>query len=258
MTRQYTQRPFMGQQITAAEDYNGEIRSAVSEFNGDLDQNNMPLQSVARATMAAPRIVVPYQNASPGMTGHFIKSVYQQSQSYHNSYFCGLDGNGAFQVTSISQDEWRLGWIKLNLFRFETTGGGVEVFPGSALSFDAKEGMVMGEAEIDTDWRISFVLRDVADPNIADRIYIYEDYFIEWGVFVNDVCCGRTDEQWGGGRFTYVLPYSTPVGTGPCNVDIRFRIIWKNGAYPSGTVTEIVKTPLLIHDSMLWTKNQYR
>ena len=252
MPRQYTQVATMPQQITRASDINSEFMSVTAELNGLLDQNNMPLESVNRSKVVAPVFTTEYQSATA--SAHNVKHTYMASQSYHTSRFCGPDGQVQEPITTIPQTDWALGWIKLNLFR--TEGG---YFPGSGISFDAKEGMLVGEIQMDTDWRTSYITRAYVQSPTTDSVYIYEEYFIEWGVFVNDVCCGRTDEQWGGGRFTYVLPFSTPIGTGPVEVDARFRIIWKNNPYPGGgTVVDIIDTPLVISDSLVWVRNVYR
>jgi hypothetical protein len=252
MPRQYTQHAIMPQQITNAGFVNSEFNVVTTEMNGLLDQNNMPLESVDKTKVAPPVYSDEYQ--SPTAPAHNVKHTYMQSQSYHTSRFCGPDGEVTNPISTISQDDWQLGWIKLSLFRNES-----DFFPGAALTFDAKEGMIVGEAQVDCDWRVSYVLRQYQQTPTTDSVYLYEEYFIEWGVFINDVCCGRTDEQWGAGRFTYVLPFSTPIGSSPCDVDIRFRIIWKNNPYPGGaSVEEVVETPLVIHDSLLWVRNQYR
>lgn len=201
MPRQYTQTAIMPQQITKASDINSEFRSVTTEINGILDQNNMPLESVSKAKVVDPVFVTEYQ--SPTASAHNVKHTYMASQSYHTSRFCGPDGEVLEPVTTIPQSDWTLGWIKLNLFRKESSGG-VDYFPGSGISFDAKEGMIVGEIQMDTDWRTSYITRQFQQQPEPDSVYLYEEYFIEWGVFVNDVCCGRTDEQWGGGRFTYV------------------------------------------------------
>jgi thiazole synthase ThiGH ThiG subunit len=142
---------------------------------------------------------------------------------------------------------------------------GTNYYAGAELKFDAVDGMIVGEALVDAEWRASW--RDIRyqltpPPNETfDNITVLtQDNFIELGVFVNDVCCSRTDLQWEGGRFTYVLPFSTPIGTTTAQIDIRFRIFFSNKfvTQTAGVVTDSAIAPFWIHDSSIWARNQYR
>jgi hypothetical protein len=145
-----------------------------------------------------------------------------------------------------------------------TAVGGTNYYAGAEVRFDAVDGMIVGEALVDAEWRASW--RDIRyllsnDPETFDNITVLtQDNYIELGVFVNDVCCGRTDLQWNGGRFTYVIPYSTPIGTTGAVVDIRFRIFFSNKfvTQTQGTVTASAIAPFKIYDSSIWARNQYR
>ena len=78
-------------------------------------------------------------------------------------------------------------------------------------------------------------------------------------MFVNDVCVARTGLQFLGGRFTFVIPYSTPVATQECFIDLRFRLQYTNFKKSSTftTVTEDI-APFTLGDSAVWARNQYR
>jgi hypothetical protein len=146
-----------------------------------------------------------------------------------------------------------------------TAVGGTNYYAGAEVRFDAVDGMIVGEALVDAEWRASW--RDIRyqltppPQETFDNITVLtQDNYIELGVFVNDVCCGRTDLQWNGGRFTYVIPYSTPIGTTGAVVDIRFRIFFSNKfvTQTQGTVTASAIAPFKIYDSSIWARNQYR
>lgn len=256
MPRQYTQRAHIGGNLANAEDWNGEISTAVSEINGQLDQNNMPLDSVTDTKLKPATVVVDLDNTA--VAKDFIAHTYMQSQSYHVSSSCiGENFTSNFYKDEWTKTDWQLGWMKLSEKR-NITVGGITYYAGAEIDFEAKEGMILGEAFVDVDWRASYWLRRIGDPTVRSAL-LRDQNFVELGVFINDVCCARTDLQWHGGRFTYVLPYSTPIGTTPVKIDIRFRINFNNE--PPGTsyiIDEDWIESLYVWDSGLWARNQYR
>jgi hypothetical protein len=120
--------------------------------------------------------------------------------------------------------------------------------------------MLVGEILIDASWRQSFRQVSVTsgDPP-SSRLVSKErnDGFIEFGAFCNDVCVARSDLQWLGGRFTFVLPFSTPIGSTSCIVDIRFRLIFINGKEINPIISESIAS-FKVRDSSIFVRNQYR
>lgn len=253
MPRVYTQSQFFGNQISKADDFLDEAFAAASEFNGLLDQNNMPLSSVASADLKAATVTIDYVNAT--YPAHKVCHTYQQSQAYHVSVFCGTDPQSGLQDSdSFTKAEFQLGWQRLAEKRVEVDGNGVSWYPGAAITFNALDGMLVGEAMVDLEWRASYTAGFVNPDTFATIRY---NTFIEVGVFINDVCCARTDRQWLGGRFTYVVPFSTPCGTGPTTADIRIRIMFESTSTdPSISIFEV--PDVIVTDSKLWIRNQYR
>lgn len=256
MPRKYTVRALIGGNLANAEDWNEEISSAVSELNGQLDQNNMPLDSVDLTKVAPAVVVVDVNNAA--VAEDLIAHTYMQSQSYHVSSSCIIDEVNNFYKDEWEPTDWQLGWMKLSEKRFVVIGP-TTYYAGSELEFEAKEGMLVGEALVDCDWRTSYwSVTAIAPPNLSTA-RLRDKNFIELGVFVNDVCVGRTDLQWLGGRFTYVLPWSTPIGTTPVKIDIRFRLKFTNEPTPvTVNVTEDWIESFYLWDSSLFCRNQHR
>ena len=252
MPRVYTQSQFFGNQITKADDFLDEASTEATEFNGLLDQNNMPLSSVATAKIAPATVTIDYVNAS--YPAHKVCHTYQQSQAYHVSVFCGTDVNGAQDSDSWAKAEFQLGWQRLAEKRVEVDGNGVPWYPGASINFNSLDGMLVGEAMVDLEWRASYTAGVVDVTTFATVKF---NTFIEIGVFINDVCCARTDRQWQGGRFTYVIPFSTPCGTSPTTADIRIRIMYESTTTDSAvSVYEVAD--VVVTDSKLWIRNQYR
>jgi hypothetical protein len=262
MPRQYTQRAFIGGNITKADDINEELSVAASESNGLLDQNNMPVNSVVNDRVVEPVPQVEVENVGVTETVRVVHT-YMPSQSYHVSELIDNDSVGIGAVTGWSASDWRLGWMKLSEKR-TTPIAGVNYYAGAEVQFPAQEGMIVGEVLVDAEWRASW--RDIRylltdDPETFDNITVLtQNNYIELGVFVNDVCVARTDLQWQGGRFTYVMPYSTPIGTTNALIDVRFRIFFSNQfvTQTQGTVLDSAIAPFFVYDSSIWARNQYR
>lgn len=264
MPRQYTQRAFIGGNLANAEDWNAELSSAASEMSGQLDQNNMPLGTVDDTKMADPTTVVDIDNTA--IARFFIAHTYAPTQSYHISECSDADPlDASFFTTTWQPSDWRRGWHRLAEKR-TTPIGGTSYYAGSELKFQAQEGMIVGEVLFDASWRISYWswIAESDSGNFTGATS-RNDAFIEVGVFVNDVCCGRTDYQWNGGRFTYHIPFSTPIGTTPVLIDIRFRLKFDNVKEPQdvpGVVNYIIKenwiNPFQVRDSHIWARNVYR
>jgi|DEB19_MinimDraft_3_1074340.scaffolds.fasta_scaffold03993_2 hypothetical protein len=241
MARQYTKAPAVAGDITMADDWNDEFGQSLATLNGDLDQNNMPMNSVTQAKFESPVV-------SSGVG--YVHST-MPTQGYFLSYTLGTG-----QV-SFSKDAWLPGWNKL-----EIPLAGPE---GVALTFDALDGMLVGEAVIDLEWRMSYQAgydNDTPPPPDPASVTIVQTMamnFVDVGVFVNDVCVGRTGKQWLGGRFTFVVPYNTPIGSGPTKIDTRAIFYYQNSRSAIGYIMEQISiADINIGDAILWCRNQWR
>jgi len=259
MPRQYTQRASVLGNIVAADDFNAEVTATMSEYNGLLDQNQIPLDTIRDTHFDVPYYNEEYNGIAAGWQGHFIRHTYQQSQSYHVSEHCGENSinPGADTTTRFSDTQLTLGWIKLESGR--TTG---TYAPGAAVSFKSKEGMLVGEAMGDFEWRMNYWIKDYNTPQ--EETLPMDISWIEVGVFVNDVLCGRTDQQYLGGRFTFVVPFSCPIGSQDVKVDVRFKV--SANPFPQDPIdlswenkdNQKFIQDLWVWDSQLWVRNQYR
>lgn len=244
MSRIFTISDQQSGDILLSGDQNKEINQAVSELNGGLDGNNMPLESITRG-----KFVQPVVDSSNPLQDNYI----YPSQTYFISDECE-------NISTIQSTDWQLGWNK-----FEQLTGGADP-KGFVLNFEAKEGMLKGEACIDFEHRMSiflYVYDPPADPPI-DGSLTKDEHSGELGVFVNDVLVARTGPVWiAGGRHSYVIPWSTPIGSGPTHVDVRWSIDFKNIKFtPTGggiyTFKENHINPINVYSRMLWTRNEYR
>lgn len=246
MARQYTVGPQLAGDIILIERQNDEINQAVGELNGSLDQNNMPLDSVGRAQLVPPA----YTNiVGPPAQKNYV----YPSQAYYVAEACN--------TFLINVDEWALGWNSLESSVFPANRSGF------VLDFVAQEGMLKGEAVVDLTHRQSYFLfyyNSTSTGNAGWVEIVRDQHKGELGVFVNDVLVARTGPVYIAlGRFTYTIPYATPVKSGPVHIDVRWLIDYKNEEYvlASDAIYNIGVNqvfPIGLEHRLLWCRNQYR
>jgi hypothetical protein len=164
-------------------------------------------------------------------------------------------------TTGINVDEWIVGWNA-----FEASATAIDR-SGFVLDFEAQEGMLKGEAVVDFEHRQSYYLFAAQIGGVGLGVpgrLIKDQHTGELGVFVNGVLVGRTGPLWiACGRHTYVIPFGTPVKSGPVHVDVRWLIDFKNERkdFAVGTLYGLGVNqvyPIQVHSRMLWVRNQYR
>ena len=253
MARQYTIGPQLAGDIILIDRQNDEVNQAVGELNGSLDQNNMPLNSVSRAELVAPSYT---SIVGPPAQKNYV----YPSQAYYVTEVCN--------TFLINVDEWALGWNTLESSAFPANRSGF------VLDFVAQEGMLKGEAVVDFTQRQSYLVYyriEPGDPGPPPAPgatgyieKVKDQHTGELGVFVNDVLVARTGPIYIAiGRFTYTIPYATPVKSGPVHIDVRWLIDYKNEeeVYASGTIIDIGINqvyPIGLEHRLLWCRNQYR
>jgi hypothetical protein len=262
----YTTGRIKAADIILAPPYNEEINQSVGELNGGLDQNNLPLDSVDRD-----RLVPPVRTdilTSPQQVNYVMPS-----QDYYLAEQC-LEFVDPLSGIEVAADTWLIGWQKL-----ESLPGNDK--DGFVLNFTATEGMIKGEACLDAEMRQSCYLYEVnsipanpGDPVVSTLIENIKDTHTgEFGVFVNDLLVARTGPIWlSCGRHSYVIPYSCPIASGACHIDVRWIIDFKNEGVGFGTTvnynfptnfpapdgTGLYTAPLVLRNAILWARNQKR
>lgn len=243
MARQYTVGPQLAGDIILVDPQNNEINQAVGELNGSLDQNNMPLDSVGRAQLVPPA----YTNiVGPPAQKNYV----YPSQAYYVTEVCN--------TFLLNVEEWTLGWNTFESSAFVANRSGF------VLDFVAQEGMLKGEAVVDFTHRQSYCVfgQNFGDGVTGYQVSIKDGHTGELGVFVNDVLVARTGPVYiAMGRFTYTVPYATPVKSGAVHIDVRWLLDYKNMSTSlSGIISIGVNQvfPIGLEHRLLWCRNQYR
>lgn len=222
MARTFTQRTVLTGSITQADDLNFEVNGALAEFNGRLDQHNMPLLSVVSASLTANVLV----NEQPTVG----------SQGVFNAHYYAGPYTTAFTVDGDDGDVG-VGWNDM-----PTT---------CSVSFQAKEGMLKGAAVFTAERYPPIYITGGTTTELDMSTYWWEA-----GVFVNNNLVGQSGRIYGR-KFTVDLPFGCPIGNEDAQVDVR----WQSplgGGYRSELTGSVYRTPLAISGSFVWVRNAYR
>tara|TARA_R100001463_G_scaffold82651_3_gene137286 strand:- start:1532 stop:2293 length:762 start_codon:yes stop_codon:yes gene_type:complete len=236
-----------------AEHFNEPANAVASQFNGKLDQHNMPLDSVMHADLADP---VYGANAFSVQT----KSSYMPTQSYHTAVWdidstAGLDTTEfgtAVYTTNFSSDNWNAKW---NSFPASP------VSQGSRVKFNAQEGMIYGGVTASVERRSGRARNQYGQGgNVGAEFNIGQSNWHELGVFVNGILCGRSGEL-NNGSYTVDIPFSTPIGTEFVSIEVKWmadQLVFKDGSVASGTATNDAYQQYICSGIFLWARNQFR
>lgn len=216
MARSYTKECFKALDQFKADHYNREADGVSQQFNGELDQNNMPIASVGPTHMVEPVRTV---NAH----GVNTTSSYMPTQSYHvATWNVANDENtvatemptpaGVVYAENYDLDPWSPFW---NQFDYSV------VTQGARLRFNAKEGMLLGGVTISIEQREGTV-RHIGEGQGFTLNGFGRLLTAEIGIFCNGVLIGRSG-QIHAGAYTLDIPFSTPIGNEFCEIVVKWQ-----------------------------------
>jgi hypothetical protein len=251
MARTYTIRTILPLGQAKEEDFNSEIMGSVQELNGQLDAHQLPLQQITAAKIKQPVSSIQYASIDGTYTSYMTTQSYSQTEHIIQS-----------NVLARLEYDNRLwngpsAWIRLRdvlLDDFVDVGG-------AQLTFNALEGMLVGCAVIDFFFDPGEYKYTTSEPALtAYRLIGYDnDYSIEWGVFIDDVCVSQSGSIWPR-RMTLNLPFNAPTSSKLCKIDIRFKISFRDNlpeSTQSGYTVER-EQGMQYQGGNLWVRNQYR
>jgi len=221
--------------LVIPEAINDNTDEALEALNGLLGQQNMPVNSVTAAKMA------PLESVTFPTSGVGIEKI--GSRGVTQAYFStrrDFDTVGTMYAESVldidlDADTWSRGWNNLQNY------AGFGNFP---MTFEAREGMLSGCAVV--DWQHG--VQEGSD-------FAGFDWWTEVGVFVNNILIARSGEIHPR-RHTTQVPFSVPVGSQNCTVDVRLII---NTFYTAGVPSvDSFSTNFHIFGASVWCRNTYR
>ena len=247
MAKVFTDKPMVRFEAVKADNITWNLDKYIAEANGVLDSNNLPVLSVTESKLVEP--IRPTSTVG-AVTGY---SIQMPSQSYHFSRRSTTEEGGnniwtpLFQV-DLDADNWSAGFNRL-----------VDLdsnFLSAPLQFDAREGMIVGCATI--DWEHGnqvFQVQVTEDPATFAPRGRGNEWWTEWGLFVNNVLVAKTGQIYPR-RHTTQLPFAIATGSQPIQIDVRVKInTWFVTGGPS---TETESTPFKLFSSTIWARNHYR
>lgn len=252
MSRTFTQSTVLDGGQLKDNDFNDEMQGFIQEFNGSLDQHQLPLQSFDHRHLAQPTVSTVFS------TVNATYSSYMTTQSYHQSEWTVPVSDPTMQYDNVLNTGFT--WIKLQAFQLQATGAAA-LTGGAELNFDALEGMIIGNAVIDFNWFCGEATITV--DGFSTSANYGNDSVIEWGVFIDDVLVSKSGYIWPR-RLTLDLPFNSPVSSKPIVIDIRFRAQFIDPAAAAAADGNIINTDvtniqkLVYQGGCIWTRNEYR
>lgn len=219
----------------------------LSEYNGRLDSNNLPVASVGPDNLVTPSLP-PGVTQSVGALKRFSSKM--PTQAYYASQINSNTLSGDIWTPNITVDldvdTWSKGFNTLPLLN--------SAWDNYALSFEATEGMLIGCGTIDWEHGNQVFQVDDGLGNFVPRGRGFE-WWTEIAIFVNNVLVARSGEIYPR-RHTTQLPFTIPCGSQSIQIDMRIRInTWRAAGSPSLQVTS---SPFYIWSTDLWCRNCYR
>jgi hypothetical protein len=245
MAKSFTQIPTNDLQAAKPENLNDNLDKYLSEFNGNLDGHNNPVETIREQHFILP---------NDGTFGDVSGDVLQLGTSYATQAYFKTRRSSSFEEASnvftplleinLDQDSWSKGFNILTQFT------DFEDFP---LVFDAKEGMLVGCATIDWEHGTQVFLVSVGEG--FDQKSRGFDWWTEWGVFVNNVLVARSGQIYPR-RHTTQIPFAIPCGSQKLTVDVRFITITNRA--PGGPSLDTTSSNFNLFSAEIWCRNEYR
>ena len=218
----------------------------IGEFNGELDSNNLPIDSIITSSMKKPQVIV------ADTAGSNIKqSAHMPSQRYYitkiNNQTQSKDIYTPSLTVNLDTDDWSKGFNHLPSLS--------SIWEGYHLDFEAQEGSLIGCATI--DWEHGTQVYNVQiteSPNSSQPMSRGNGWWTEWGVFVNNVMVSRSGPIYPR-RHTTQLPFHVPCGSQSISIDVRVRL---NTFYVTGNAAVFHSTPFNLWSTTIWCRNEYR
>lgn len=245
MAKSFTQIPTNDLQAAKPENLNDNLDKYLSEFNGNLDGHNNPVETTREQHFILP---------NGGTFNDVVGDVLQLGTSYATQAYFKTRRSSSFEEAfgvftplleiDLDQDSWSKGFNILTQFT------DFEDFP---LVFEAKEGMLVGCATI--DWEHGTQVFNVAvGEGFAARSRGF-DWWTEWGVFVNNVLVARSGQIYPR-RHTTQIPFAIPCGSQQITVDVRFITITNRA--PGGPSLDTTSSNFNLFSAEIWCRNEYR
>lgn len=242
MSKHYTEKPSVRHQQVKSENLNDNLTKTLGEVNGNLNSNNLPVDSLTFANFADPQSSEVTSNATTTLKFEGATQDYHRVRRW-NTFEDSADMWEPVVSIDLPTANWSTGWNKLVDY------GTMDY---TFLDFDAKEGMLTGCAVIDFHHGIDRIGYG-QDPVI--RAFTGDEWWTGWGVFVNDTLVAETSNIYAR-RITCNIPFKVPVGSQKVKIDLRWRA--KTSDAVGTSFNGNPSRPIDIFGAEIWVRNTKR
>lgn len=252
MAKTFTDKPLRQFDQVKTANITTNLDKNLDELNGRLDSNNLPVKSVLKQHLA-----LPVGTETAGGDVSKISSImptqayYRNKRDYNNTNVgSAVDIYDPIVSIDLDNDFYGAGFNPLQELD--------QYFEDFPLQFDAKEGMLIGCANL--DWEHGNQVYGVSlggDPPITGARGRGNDWYSEIQVYVNNVVVASTGKIMPR-RHSTQIPFAVATGTQPVTIDVRVKINnWYVAGGPGAAGTWIA-TDFKIFSANIWCRNQYR
>tara|TARA_R110000851_G_C13097090_1_gene567597 strand:+ start:3646 stop:4392 length:747 start_codon:yes stop_codon:yes gene_type:complete len=248
MAKTFTDKPLRQFDQVKTANITTNLDKNLDELNGRLDSNNLPVKSVLKIHLKEASGVETVGGSVDRLESVMPTQAYYQSKRDYNS----ANTAGATDIydpilsIDLDNDFYGAGFNPL-----QELDSNFEDFP---LRFDAREGMLIGCANI--DWEHGNQVFDIGG-DVGGARGRGQDWWTEIQVYVNNVVVAQTGKIMPR-RLSTQIPFCVPTGTQPVTIDVRVKINnWYVAGGP-GLPGTWIATDFKIFSANIWCRNQYR
>ena len=224
------------------ENINDNTKAVIGEYNGRLDGQNFPVETIDRLKLA------PSTLTSQSTTNVYGFKVVGQTQDYHfvrrwNTYEQGQNIHRPLVTFDLNNNSWSSGWN--NIADIDTA------FNDLVLDFEAKSGTLSGCFDINFRHGVDRILDSDGNAAVWDN-----DWWSRWGLFCNDILIAETGRVYP--RLENLsVPYKIFVGDQPVRLELRWQTINTSPEDVHG-VSTTPESNMEIYGASIWACNTKR
>ena len=225
------------------ENINDNTRAVVGEYNGRLDGQNFPVDTIDKLKLA------PATLTSQSTVNVFGFKHVGQTQDYHfvrrwNTYEGSINIHQPLYNFDLQSNSWSSGWNNL--------GDIDSAFNDLVLEFEAESGTLNGCFDINFRHGV-----DRLETALTPVIQSWSsDWWSRWGLFCNDVLIAETGRVYP--RLENLsVPFKLFVGSQPVRIELRWQTINTNPQSDLG-VSVTALSRMEIYGASIWACNTKR
>jgi len=224
------------------ENINDNTRAVIGEYNGRLDGQNFPVDTIDKLKLAPPTL-----------TSQSTSNVYGfkhegQTQDYHfvrrwNTYEGSVNIHLPLVSFDLQNNSWSSGWNDLSDID--------AAFNDLVLEFDAKSGTLNGCFDI--NFRHGM---DILENSNQTAVPWSENWWSRWGLFCNDILIAETGRVYP--RLANLsIPFKFFVGSQPVRLQLKWQTITTNPEDELGVDDNPISI-MEIYGASIWACNTKR